>query len=825
MGEVYRAIDSHLARSVALKLLPEKFASEPDRLERFHREAQAASALNHPNIVTIYDAGVTDGVPWIAMEFVDGGTVRKMLANESNLLDHWVPIAIQAAEGLARAHEAGIVHRDLKPENIMVTNSGLVKIVDFGLAKLTEPHGNEVTETLLMTDAGIVCGTPGYMSPEQLTGRPTDFRSDQFAFGAILYEIATGVNPFRRSTSQQTIAANIEGRPRPIRDLNPAIADPLAVVIERCMARDPEERWSSSLEIVAALKLPSTTPAKTVSSRRSRWRAIAVTAIATLVLIVAGVFWYRSRTPATREPPVVAVRAFKNLSADRANEYFSSGVSEEIRNQLSKISSIRLLSRSAVDRYKDGENRTLGAELRASRIVEGSVRISGGRLRISVQMMDPSSEQTLWAEQYDRVLSDALNVQGEVALRIATALQTALTSDERRRMSKRLTSDPAAYDLYLRARQVRPADQQKGPMAETWLKQAIDIDPTFAEAMAALAYRLAYVPDASRADETMQWAQRAIQADRESAAGHTALALAYSVKGMPSKARLACLRAAELDPNSSTAMSILGGFLMDLGQFEEALHWLRLSLERTPTSGPTCAVVTAPILADGDLTATKAWLDFCEQRFQNVMLLPQYRILILINEGKLEQALELSKSLHAKYGKNIVYAAMHTDLATVLGTKDAQDLYEQLAPGSLDPTFSQWALMPESPRVRHAWFAFRRGDKAKADELLNEAAHVAMRLWDSGVESPLLPVELASIHAMKGDRATALNWMQRAYERGWRHHYSSTIDPLLANLRTDPVFQRLIGRMKADIATMRAESTEMRELFAKTLPSLNTLHK
>src|SRR4051794_7729462 len=452
MGEVYRATDLHLGRTVALKVLPERFAADTDRLHRFQQEARAASALNHVSLVTVYDAGVHGELPWITMEFVNGRTLRQVFADgehrfEPGMLD----AAIQVGEGLAAAHRAGIVHRDLKPENIMVTTEGVVKILDFGLAKL---NGNENIRageadqsTAFMTSPGHIFGTPGYMSPEQLSGKTVDFRSDQFTFGVILYEMVTGEHPFRRPTANQMAAAVLESNPQPARTLNAGVPPKLSALIAKCLEKDPAHRYVSTRDLVIDLKaMQGGPPAKRIGVKPK-------TAIAAVLLVTAAGAAFLINQGANREKPgpVIAVRAFRNLTADKARDYISSGLSEEISGQLSKVSSLRVLSRNSVDRYGDSDMRKLAAELGAASVVEGAVRAENDKLRISVQLVDCKTAQTLWSEQYDRTATDLLGLQSEVARRITSALRARLTPEEQRRLAKAPTTNAAAYDLYLKA--------------------------------------------------------------------------------------------------------------------------------------------------------------------------------------------------------------------------------------------------------------------------------------------------------------------------------------------------------------------------------------
>src|SRR5262245_24811936 len=367
MGEVYRAEDSRLHRTVAIKILAPDVAS-PSRIERFEQEARAASALNHPNILTIHDVGREGDFAYIAMEWVDGQTLRDVLRSAPIPLRRTLDLLNQIAEGLAKAHAAGIVHRDLKPENVMVTGDGLAKIVDFGIAKqdagAPEAIGAEThTATHAGTAVGSVVGTAGYMSPEQASGRAVDYRSDQFALGLLLYELITRTRPFERATTAQSLAATIDEDPVPIETLNPEVPAHLAAVVARCLAKDPAERYESTGDLARDLKAIAAGREPGVGSRAAHARSrltgtravVATLAVVLVAAIVAAAWWWRTRPaggPVAQEGPLIVVRPFTNLSPNPEQGYFAAGITDEVRGQLSQVSSLRLLSRNGLDGYK-----------------------------------------------------------------------------------------------------------------------------------------------------------------------------------------------------------------------------------------------------------------------------------------------------------------------------------------------------------------------------------------------------------------------------------------------------------------------------------------
>ena len=473
MGEVYRAHDSRLHRTVAIKVLAPGVAT-PERVQRFEQEARAASALNHPNILTIYDVGREGDVAYFAMEWVDGRTLRHLMGSGVVPLRRTLQIAQQIADGLAKAHASGIVHRDLKPENVMVTADGLAKIVDFGIAKLGTraagvgtSDGDSTIARPLATESGAVMGTAGYMSPEQASAGPVDFRSDQFTLGLLIYELVTRSRPFERATTAETLAATIECEPTPIEVLSPQVSPHLAAVVARCLAKDPADRYESTRDLARDLKA-----IVDVSSRPTVLRAAKPTfvpvgpaLVAATVLLVAAmvaVAWL-SRDPRDASVqhgrPLVAVRPFRSLSPDVAQSYYAAGITEEIRGQLSQIGSLRLLSRTALEELSDTDAATIGRALGVTNFVDGSVRVDGNRVRITAELIDAATQETLWSNSYERERADMLAVQSNVALHIAAALHANLSADERQRLQRLPTANPQAYALYLRSQQMASNDR------------------------------------------------------------------------------------------------------------------------------------------------------------------------------------------------------------------------------------------------------------------------------------------------------------------------------------------------------------------------------
>jgi serine/threonine protein kinase/tetratricopeptide (TPR) repeat protein len=421
MGEVFRAKDTRLGRDVAIKVLREDLASDPARLKRFEQEARAASALNHPNIITIYEIGKHGKTPYIAMEYVAGKTLSEIGGDAPFSANELVRIAMQIAEGLAKAHAADIIHRDIKPQNIMVTADGYVKILDFGLAKLhratPESDTDAATLTREGTSPGLLMGTAAYMSPEQALGRGIDARSDLFSLGAVLYEMATGKRPYVGETLAELFDALLHKSPEPPRRLNPDLPEELNRIILKALEKDLSARYASAQVLLDALKGVVTDTAPR-SAKRS-----------------------------------IVVLPFEDISPDRDNEYFADGLTEEIIADLSKIEALRVISRTSAMRLKgtDKDLSTISRELNTQYVLEGSVRKAGNNLRITAQLIDASDEH-LWSEKYKGTLDDVFDIQEEVSRAIVDALELKLAPGDEQRIAERPIDNIQAYECYLKAR-------------------------------------------------------------------------------------------------------------------------------------------------------------------------------------------------------------------------------------------------------------------------------------------------------------------------------------------------------------------------------------
>ena len=564
MGEVYKARDTRLHRLVALKFLPGEMSRDRLTLERFRREACAASALNHPAICTVYDVGEQDGEPYIAMEYLDGQTLARRIQGRPLPPAQVVAWGLELADGLDAAHGEGIVHRDIKPGNIVITSRGHAKILDFGIAKLIEPGSGEAapadsTEGITidlagLTDPGSTVGTVAYMSPEQARGESLDHRSDLFSLGAVFYEMATGRRPFEGETAAVLFDAILNRQPVSPSRVNPAVPAALERVIARALEKDRDSRYSSAAALRRDLE-----DARRTLEKSGR---------------------------AVKEPagPSVAVLYLENLSRASEDEYFRDGMTEDITTELTKIKSLRVFPRAAVSSYRDksAPAREVGDQLGATHVLGGTIRRAGDRLRVTVQMVETGTGHSVWAERYDREMKDVFEVQEEIARSIAEALRLSLTHEENETIARKPTADLHAYDYFLRGRTY--TRQQRRDFALEMFEHALALDPAFALAHAGIANVCAM--QYYLADRNEHWLERATAACNRAFALEPRLPEAFVARarilyaqGQYAPAVESAREAIAIKRDCESSWDILGRALFSSDRWQEAADLVEAAIE------------------------------------------------------------------------------------------------------------------------------------------------------------------------------------------------------------------------------------------------------
>src|SRR6476646_1218375 len=617
MGEVYLARDERLGREVALKFLPEQLTADKIQLSRFKSEARVASALNHPNILTVYEIGVEGNRHFIATEFIEGITLRSSIARGRIDPRAALEIAVQVASALSAAHEAGVVHRDIKPENIMLRPDGYVKVLDFGIAKLTEqqPASDQhdpARAMLLQTRPGLVMGTARYVSPEQTRGQSTDARSDIWNLGVVLYEMIGGIPPFQGETPSDCIASILTTEPPPLSSVAPGVSTELQSIVQKALRKNRNERYQTIAEMLADLRVLkgeleaesslSQTNARAesiVSKIKRRKRGVLLT-LAAAILVSAAVaysFLFVARAPLPNEKSI-AVLPFENLSEEKSNAYFADGIQDEILTRLSKIADLKVISRTSAQRYKNTSQKLseIATQLGVANLLEGSVQKTNDQVRVNVQLIRATDDSHLWAETFDRKLTDIFSVESEVAKAIADQLRAKLTGQEEELIAAKPTDNPEAYDAYLRGLAFEGRNiaanytTDLAGKAIGFYERAVQLDPNFALAWARLSRVDAHLyfnrhdtATAARGDT----AKRALESAQklEPNSPETLLALGYYqylVLRDYGSARTTFSRVSKMLPGSSEVSEALGTIARREGHWNQSIAYFERALTLDP---------------------------------------------------------------------------------------------------------------------------------------------------------------------------------------------------------------------------------------------------
>jgi serine/threonine protein kinase/Tfp pilus assembly protein PilF len=768
MGVVYKAHDSRLDRALALKLLPEKLAQQPQALERFRREARAASALNHPGICTIYDIGEEDGRAFIAMEFIDGETLRAHIHGQALGLEETLKLGIEIAEALDAAHTEGIIHRDIKPANIFVTKRGQVKVLDFGLAKLVPKgvaggDGDVAGESSDSTSiVGIISGTPSYMSPEQIRGDDLDARTDIFSLGLVLYEMATGRQAFGGGTGGAIIEAVLTRPPVSVRTINPGTPPRLEEIIDKTLQKDRDQRYQRAADVLAdlqQLKRDTETGQRAVEGNTE-----SVLALNPDPLSATGKQESRTSTGQTGTRPArvskvvgsLAVLPFENVSRDPENEYLSDGIPGSLINILATVPRLRVIAQSTVVRYKGRtiDPQAVGRELNVQAVLTGKMMQSGSSLRIGTELVDVATGSQLWGAQFDRKAGDIFAIQDEMSSEISEKLRLQLSRSEKKRLVKRHTEDADAYRLYLQGRHHWNRWTEDGfYKAIGYFGQAIEKDPSYALAYTGLAesYVLlgwnSYLPAKDAFPRGKAAAMTALQLDPDLGEAHTPLAAAlwlYDWKWQDAESEFN--RSLELSPAYPTANHWYAEYVMTMGRQAEALARMKNSQELDPLS------LIISVAIGWACYMARRYDDAVEQLLRTVDLDPNYPITYWI--------------LGLLYRKTGRY-----DLAISAGEKGVE-------------------LSGGSPMMRAA-LAHTYGESGRAAE----ARQVLSDLTELGKHRYVAPHFCAGIYIGVGEYDRALECLEKSYQEHCHWLIYLHIDPSMDALRGSPRFQELAKRV------------------------------
>lgn len=771
MGEVYLAEDTRLGRRVALKILPTELSKHPERIARFEQEARAASALNHPNIITVFDIGKHAGRHFIAFEYVTGVTLRQHLTGPLTLREA-LDIAIQTAAALQAAHEAGITHRDIKPENVMLRPDGYVKVLDFGLAKLTEKSESKfdpeaATKLKANTNPGMVMGTVRYMSPEQARGQRVDARSDIFSLGVLLYEMIARRLPFDGATASDVIAAILREEPEPLGRVVANLPVELGCSVAKALCKDRDERYQTinglcsdlrqlktRLEIDAALaSLSSTELASRSSGGISLSEAVTVELKSGAGKTTSTRRSRKSKTPKTIDS--LAILPLANVSKDSQMEYLSDGITESIINSLAQLPKLRVVPASTVQRYKGHavDPQLTGKELKVRAILTGRVQLVANALIVKTELIDVTNNAQLWGEQYRRQLTDIFALQDEISQEISHQLRLQLSGEEKRKLVKRYTDNTEAYHLYLKGR------YYVSKRTPEWIRkgiehyqQAIDLDPNYALAYAGLADAFGFLasstggqPPREAYPKAKAAALKALELDEALGEAHCSLGFFHLLYDWDfAAAERQYKRAIELSPNYANAHDGYGFYLKATGQHTEALRECTLAQQLDPLSLFT--------------TLSVGWAHYFARRFDEALA-----------QGR--KVLELDPNFGFAYAHaGLCYVHLGQFEEAVAATRKAVNLVGG------NPNF-----------LAYLGYALGcAGQLREARQMLAQLERLRKRQYVSAYFSAMIYLGL-------GNRHEALNWLEQAYEERSGFLTFMKVEPMLDVVRDEERFASLLA--------------------------------
>ncbi len=811
MGEVYRAHDPKLKRDVAVKVLPQTVAADPDALGRFEREALAVAALSHPNILAIFDFGMHEGTAYAVMELLEGETLRGKLDTGPIAQKQAVDYALQIARGLSAAHEKGIVHRDLKPENLFVSKDGHVKILDFGLAKKVEAVAPQEQTSAPTgsghTEPGTVMGTMGYMSPEQVKGLPVDHRSDIFSFGAILYELLSGKKAFRRDTNAETMAAILMQEPVELAQSGRNISPALDHIVKHCLEKDRENRFQTAKDVAFNLSEQSSSSVVSgasgvhVAAPPARKSRVLVAAAAIVVLAAAGVFLLRRPHGGGGGGEAggvkrVAVLPFENLGAPE-DDYFADGVADEIRGKLTSLPGLQVIARGSSTPYKKTAKtpKQIAEELNVSYLLTATVRWEkspgANRVHVSPELVDvtrPDAPTSKWQRPFDAAITDVFSVQSEIATKVAQALGGALGAGEEKRLSEKPTQNLAAYDAFLKGEEISNLASGDPPSLRKeigFYEQAVALDPGFAQAWAELseANSLLYAnstPIPALAERARQAGEKAVALAPNRPKGYLALGnYERSVSRDYTRALEQYEKGLRIAPGDASVLRATSLAEQGLGRWDSSVEHIRQAVLLDPRSANSLSVLGEAFLR---LRRYPEAREACDRGLALAPANPyliERKAMTYLGEGDLTSARAVLKATPREFEPTalVAYMASYEDLVWVLD-EEQRELLLRLTPSAFDDDRGTWALC-----LLQAYAL--KGDAANVHTYAEEARKAFEEQLGAAPNDAQLHVELGLALAYLGRKEEAI----REGERG------VALDPVTKDARYGPYYQHQLARI------------------------------
>lgn len=754
MGEVYLAEDTKLQRTVALKFLPSELISDREARKRFIQEAIAASALDHPNIGTIYEINETEANPFISMAYYDGQTLKEKIENEQMDVKEVLQVAIKVADGLAKAHKQGIIHRDIKPANIIFTKDGEIKIIDFGLAKLS---GRSV-----LTRAGATMGTISYMSPEQLLGNKVDYRTDIWALGVVLYEMLAGSRPFQAEYEQAIMYSIAHEDPEFISSVRSDVPANIEKIIDKALNKNPQKRFAAISEMQQALQqvtddfsTGNQTPSSAKKLSRKQLKLLSrVLMIFSIIFIMTVVIWYLNTTESG--PVSIALLPLENISAHKDQEWFTDGMTDALITNLASLSGLRIISRSSIMKYKETDKsaKEIAAELGVAYIIEGSVIKIDDQVKITTRLIDAKNNDYMWAHEYNRDFKNLLSLQGEVARAIAGQIRINLTPFEQKLLTAKHDVIPEAYEVYLRGKFSWHKLTREGiESAVNYFNMAVEIDPEYAQAYIGIA--LSHLVKAQMGYESLEEVEQ--------------------------KAEPAILKAMELDSTLAEVyyfQALMNGWVK--WQWRASLADFKKAIMLNPNMAEARAYYSHALFIGG----------YPEQQGMQ----------------QIERALQLdpfNALFQALYGMALMYARQYDQVIEMLEKTLLDAPGNPITLSTLRSAYHQKKMYDQAIRIWRK--SFEAGKDLESMEVLNKGLQeggymlalqrVAEHLIERSKKHYVTPWQIATLFTRAGKNDLALDWLEKALDVHDPNMPYINIDPIFDDLRQEPRFQNLIKKV------------------------------